>query len=199
MRLPITIQFDRKHWLMHRRKAVVTDAEGEMLMFIDQKTWTMSEEIEIFSDVSRATLIFRVGRNWDRFGNKNYSFFGQESGNESAVLRIPNADASRWAQLWSANYEILADGETMAINQESSINRLLQTLFGPLPSVFGACPSFLVRRLDGTALLRMTRKRGLTERYIIEKVGRISDDALSSSLVSLILLVLLTREELPTL
>ena len=102
--------------------------------------------------------------------------------------------------LWSAHYEVMQEGQIdMAIEEESPMKKVFEGLLSEIPLVgFVASylinPSYIVRRPDGTEVLRLTKQPAFWEgKFTLEKLCEIPEDDELRSLMALIMLVLLER------
>lgn len=88
----------------------------------------------------------------------------------------------------------------MTIEEESPMKKLLESLLSEIPivgfiAVYLLNPSYIVRRPDGTPLLRLIKQPAVFEgKYTLEKLNELPEDDELRSLMSLIMLVLLERK-----
>ncbi len=191
MQYPIELRFK----LMTLGQRIwATDAGGRTLMYIKQKMFKLKENVEIFSDESQSNLLFRIMSDRVIDFSANYSFTDAQNNDWGAVRR------KGMRSLWSAHYEVIQDGQVdMTIEEESPMKKVLESLLGEIPIVGIAAayflnPSYIVRRPDGTEVLRLTKQPALWEgRFTLEKLREIPEDDELRSLMALIMLVLLER------
>lgn len=191
MQYPIDLRFKL---LTFGQRITATDSSGNMLMFIKQKMFKLKEKVEICSNENQTQLIFRIEADRMIDWSANYSFTDGQGNDWGAVRR------KGMRSLWSARYEIMQDGQVdMEINEESPMKKIFESVLSEIPVLgFAATylinPSYLIRRTDGTPVLRLIKQPAIWEgRYTIEKLGDLPEDDELRSLMALIMLVLLER------
>lgn len=191
MQYPIELRFKL---ITLGQRISATDAGGNLLMFIKQKMFKLKENVEIYRDQSQSQLLFRIAADRVIDFSANYNFTDAQGNQWGAVRR------KGMRSLWSAHYEVIQDGQIdMTIEEESPMKKVLESLLGEIP-VIGiiACyllnPSYIVRRPDGTELLRLTKQPAFLEgRFTLDKLNEMPEDDELRSLMALIMLVLLER------
>lgn len=191
MQYPIELRFKL---LTFGQRVTATDANGQTLMFIKQKMFKLKEQVEIYSDSSQSKLLFRMGADRMIDFSASYHFTDAAGNNWGAVRR------KGMRSLWSAHYEVVQDQQLdMTISEESPMKKVLESLLSEIPlvgflAVYFLNPSYIVRRPDGTPLLRLIKRPAIWEgKYTLEKLGEMPEDDELRSLMSLIMLVLLER------
>ena len=191
MQYPIELRFK----LMTLGQRIwATDNGGRTLMFIKQKMFKLKENVEIFNDESQSNLLFRIMSDRVIDFSANYAFTDAEGNDWGAVRR------KGMKSLWSAHYEVMQEGQIdMTIEEESPMKKVLEGIVGEIPIIGIAAtylinPSYIVRRPDGTELLRLTKQPAFWEgRFTLEKLSEMPEDDELRSLMALIMLVLLER------
>jgi len=191
MQYPIELSFKI---LTLGQRIVATDATGKTLMFIKQKMFKLREKVEIYSDESQTHLLFRIEADRMLDFSANYTFTDAEGNHWGSVRR------KGMKSLWSAHYDVIQDGQIdMTIEEENPMKKLLESVLGEIPIigmvfVYFLNPSYLVRRPDGTLLLKLTKQPAIFEgRFTLEKLGDMPEDDELRSLLALIMLGLLER------
>ena len=191
LQYPIELRFKL---LTFGQRITATDASGKMLMFIKQKMFKLKEKVEIYNDDSQSNLMFTIQADRIIDFSANYHFTDAVGNQWGSVGR------KGMRSLWSAHYDVIQDGQVdMTINEESPLKKLLESILGEIPlvgfiAVLLLNPSYIVKRPDGTPLLRMVKQPAFFEgRFTIERLGDMPEDDELRSLMSLIMLVLLER------
>ena len=191
MQYPLKLRF--KIWSLGQQ-ITATDASGNVLMYIKQKMFKLKEKIEIYPDTTKSSVIFRIQADRMIDWSANYEFTDAQGNDWGAVRR------KGMASMWSAHYEIMQDDQVdMVIREESPMKKLLEGFLAQIPIVSFAAiyllnPSYIVRRPDGTELLRLKKLPAFFEgNFTIEKLNDIPEDDELRSLMALIMLVLLER------
>lgn len=191
MQYPIDLRFKL---LTFGQRITATDASGNMLMFIKQKMFKLKEKVEIYPDENQTQVMFRIEADRMIDWSANYHFTDGEGNAWGAVRR------KGMRSLWSAHYDIMQDDQIdMTISEESPMKKILEGLLSEIPilgfiAVYLINPSYIIRRPDGTPVLRLVKQPAVWEgKYTIEKVGDLPEDDELRSLMGLIMLVLLER------
>ncbi|MEM8735944.1 MAG: hypothetical protein AAGG44_17075, partial [Planctomycetota bacterium] len=172
----------------------VKDASGSMLMFIKQKMFKLKEKVEIYSDDTQSQLLFTIQADRVIDFSANYAFADMNGNDFGAVRR------KGMRSLWSAHYEVMQDGQVdMTIDEESPFKKILESILGEIPivglfAVYLLNPSYIVRRPDGTELLRLIKRPAVFEgKFTLEKLSEMPEDDELRSLMALLMLVLLEK------
>ncbi len=192
MQYPIDLRFKL---LAFGQRITATDANGQTLMFIKQKMFKLKEQVEIYGDSNQTSVLFRIAADRIIDFSANYHFT-DAAGTDWGSLRRKGMRS-----LWSAHYEVMQNGQIdMTIEEESPMKKLLESLLSEIPivgfiAVYLLNPSYIVRRPDGTPLLRLIKQPAVWEgKYTLEKLNELPADDELRSLMSLIMLVLLERK-----
>jgi hypothetical protein len=191
MQYPIDLRFKL---LAFGQRITATDATGKTLMFIKQKMFKLKEQVEIYGDSNQTSVVFRIASDRILDFSANYHFT-DAAGNDWGSVRRKGMRS-----LWSAHYEVMQNGQIdMTIEEESPMKKVLESLLSEIPivgfiAVYLLNPSYIVRRPDGTPLLRLIKQPAVFEgKYTLEKLNEMPEDDELRSLMSLIMLVLLER------
>jgi hypothetical protein len=191
MQYPIDLRFKL---LAFGQRITATDATGKTLMFIKQKMFKLKEQVEIYGDSNQTSVVFRIASDRILDFSANYHFT-DAAGNDWGSVRRKGMRS-----LWSAHYEVMQNGQIdMTIEEESPMKKILESLLSEIPivgfiAVYLLNPSYIVRRPDGTPLLRLIKQPAVFEgKYTLEKLNEMPEDDELRSLMSLIMLVLLER------
>tara|TARA_R110002167_G_scaffold341793_1_gene550328 strand:- start:71 stop:655 length:585 start_codon:yes stop_codon:yes gene_type:complete len=191
MQYPIELTFKL---MTFGQRVTVTDASGNVLMFIKQKMFKLKEKVNIYSDASQSNLIFNIASDRMIDFSANYHFTDAQGNDWGAVRR------KGMRSLWSAHYEIMQNGAVdMTISEESPMKKVLESLLGEIPIIglvaaYLLNPSYIITRPDGTPLLRLTKRPAVFEgKFVLDKLGEMPEDDELRSLLAMIMLVLLER------
>lgn len=191
MQYPLTLRFKL---LTLGQRITVTDASGQLLMFVSQKMFKLKENVEIFRDEKRTQLIFRIQADRVIDFSANYHFTDAMGNDWGAVRR------KGMRSLWSAHYQVMQNNQLdMEIREESPFKKVLESILGEIPIVgfiamYLINPSYLVTRPDGTPLLRLVKKPAFMEgMFELEKLNEMPEDDELRSLMALMMICLLER------
>jgi uncharacterized protein YxjI len=191
LQYPLTLTF--KFFALAPQFAV-TDGNGRVLAWAEQKLFRLKEAVNVFSDSSRKEVLFTIKA--DRvldFGARYHFSDGQ--GNPLGSLQRQGMRS-----IWRAQYDIQgAASMNMKIREENPWIKVADGLLGAIPfgelfSGFFFHPAYLVSRPDGTAVMRIQKKTAFLEsRFSIERIAPMEQLEEQRILLSLIMLVLLER------
>ena len=191
MQYPLDLRFKL---LTLGQRITATDASGNMLMYIKQKMFKLKEKVEIYSDQNQSSLMFRIEADRMIDWSANYHFTDAQGNDWGSVRR------KGMKSLWSAHYEVIQDGQIdMTIQEESPMKKVLESLLGEIPvlgliAVYLLNPSYIVKRPDGTPLLRLIKRPAFLEgKFELQKLQEMPEDDELRSLMALLMLVLLER------
>ena len=192
MKYPIELNFKL---LTFGQRITATDADGNVIMFIKQKMLKLKEQVEVYNDADQTQLLFTMKADRVIDFSANYHVADAQGNDWGAVRR------KGLRSLWSAQYEIMQDGQIdMAMSEESAFKKVLEALLGEIPligilAIYLINPTYLVSRPDGTPLLRLTKKPAFFEgKFVLEKLNDMPEDDEVRSLLAILMAALLERK-----
>ena len=176
------------------QRITVTDASGNLLLYVKQKMFKLREKVELYADAERQNQVFTIAADRMIDFSANYSF-ADAAGNDWGSVRRRGMRS-----LWAAHYEVMQDGRVdMEIREESAIKNLIESVLSGIPlvgplAVYLINPSYIVRRPDGTELLRLIKRPAIFEgRFDLQKLSEMPEDDEMRSVLALLMMVLLER------
>jgi uncharacterized protein YxjI len=172
----------------------VTDASGQVVLYVKQKMFRFKEKIEVFADAEMSRKRFEI--NADRMidFSANYHFTDADGNAWGSVRR------EGMRSFWSAHYDIYEGARLeMSIREEEPWKRLLEGVLGEIPIVgflviYWLNPTYQVLSREGGVAMRVVKKPSVFERYFeIEKCSEMEPDDELRALLALIMMVLLER------
>ncbi len=172
----------------------VTDANGNLLVYVKQKLFKLKEAVTVFGDEQQSQILFNLKADRVMDFSARYNFTDRQGISVGAVKRQGTRS------LWKAQYDIL-EGETatMSIREENGWVKVMDGLFGEIPLVgmfsgYVFNPAYLLSRPDGGVVMRMQKQPAFFEgKFAIEKQGEMSVGDEKRALLSLMMMVLLER------
>jgi uncharacterized protein YxjI len=172
----------------------ISDVNDNPVYYVRQKIFKLREKISVFKTNQRENQLYTI--NADRIidFSAKYHFTDMQQQYLGSVKR------KGLKSLWRAHY-LLFDGEQEVgtIREESVFVRFMDNLFSSIP-VIGLCagylfhPTYVIRRMDGTEIMRIRKTPALFEgKFIIEKFAELSDQEEKRCLLGLMMMVLLER------
>ncbi len=173
----------------------VNDAASQPILYIKQKMLRLKEHVEVFRDSTQQEKLFDIRADRVIDFSANYSFTAADGTPWGSVRRRGGRS------IWRAHYEVIEEGQVdMEITEESPWKKVVEAVMNEIPIVnfvvaYLLNPSYVVKRPDGTLLMRVTKKPAVFEgKFEIEKLSEVPPDDELRMLLSLIMLTLLERK-----
>lgn len=173
----------------------VTDARGQLMLYVKQKLLKLKESVTVFADEAQTRPLFHI--NADRVIDI------------SARYNITSADGQALGQisqkglrsLWRAHFEITRDGQPVFVIREANPwVKVIDGLFGDIPvlgllSGYVFHPAYVVSRQEGgPEVLRVTKQPAFLEgRYAMTKSAELARQDEGLAVLSILMMVLLER------
>ena len=174
----------------------MTDATGNLILYVKQKAFKLKEAVTVFADAEQTRPWFTINADRVLDFNANYSF--------TDVTGRPFGSMRRQGRksLWRASYEIF-DGfnphPAAFIKEENPWSKVFDTLFSEIPilGIFTGYmfhPSYLVFRPDGMPFLRLKKHASFVgRRFSVDKLANLDQTEELRLLLALMMMVLLER------
>jgi len=191
MRFPIQIAFKI---LAIAPQLYVTDAGGNLIGYVKQKLLRLKESVTIFADEAQTQPIYSIEADRIIDFSANYAF------SDASGRALGSVKRYGMRSLWRAHYVIsVGTRETLEVHEQSAFVRLIDSIVGDIPIVglFTGLffhPVYLVSRVGGPEVLRMTKRRALLESlFTIDQEGELSGEEQQAAMLGLMMIVLLER------
>jgi len=167
----------------------VTDASGNLVLYIKQRAFALKEDVKIFADQAQTRQLYqlRADRIIDWSATYNIS---TADGQPLGKVRRKGARS-----IFKATYNIVdaAGSEVGVIREESFLIRLADSLVGGLLGGYLFHPAYLVE-LRGRPVLYLKKQPAFFEgRFKLEKRGEFSEDEEGLLLTSVVMTLMLER------
>ncbi len=180
----------------------VEDADGNMLMFVQQKLFRLKEKINVFRDQSKQQEIAEI--NADRVIDFSAQYtFTDPGGTEFGGVRRKG-----FKSLWKSHYDILVHGEPKyELTEANPFTKIWDNILGEIPligvlALYLFQPKYDVKDPQGNLIFQVTKKPSFFQRsFEIEKISgaeetadppRNEDDA--RIVMAILMMVLLERQ-----
>jgi hypothetical protein len=172
----------------------VTDARGELVLYVKQKVFKLKEAVTVFADAEQSRPLYRIDA--DRVIDLSAHYrISRPSGEPLGVLR-----GQGLRSLWRARYDVLHEGNTiLGISEENVWSKVADQLLGGIPilgllSGYLFHPAYRVTRPDGTLVLRARKEPAFWEsRFTITKEANASTPEEALGVLGLLMMLLLER------
>lgn len=191
MQYPLEITF--KIWTL-APKITVTNADGKVVFFVQQKLFKLKEAIGVFADEAQTRRLYDIKADRIIDFSARYNF----TDSNGAVIGAVKRKGMR--SLWKAHYDIFNNANSdLHIQEENPWVKILDSLFQEVP-ILGALsgyvlnPKYLVKRSNGTVVMRLEKQPSLLSRkFIVKPIDQLSAQEETQVLLSLIMMILLER------
>lgn len=191
MQYPLKLTF--KFWALAPQISVV-DPQENLCFYIRQKLFKFKEVINVFADENRSQELYTIKADRVIDFSARYNFADHNGSYVGSVKR------RGLRSLWRAYYEIFdGDQVVMNIQEENPWVKVLDSLFSELPIVgmfsgYVFNPVFLVKRTDGTIVMRLEKTPSFLSRiFTIKRTESLSTREEAQALLSLMMMLLLER------
>jgi hypothetical protein len=176
-------------------KIAVTDAEGNLVFFVKQKLFKLREAIGVFADEAQTQKLYDLKADRIIDFSARYNFTDSDGISLGAVKR------KGLRSLWRAHYDIFDNetSSTLHIQEENPWVKVIDSLFQEIPilgtlSGYVFNPKYLVKRSDGTVVMRLEKRPSwFSRKFTIKPVDELSSREETQALLSLLMMVLLER------
>ena len=191
MQFPLTLTFKV---LALSPQIIVTDANGQIVMYVKQKLFKLKEAVTVFADQGQTRPLYSMQADRIIDFSANYRFRDQ-SGNELGSVKRQGARS-----LWKAHYDIqVGDQVVGTITEQDAWVKVADSCFQQIPLVgilagYFFNPVYLVNRPDGTTIVKVKKQPAFFESsFTIEEAVDIDEAAEIRTLLSIIMMTLLER------
>ncbi|PSN11233.1 hypothetical protein C7293_25070 [filamentous cyanobacterium CCT1] len=191
MQYPLEITF--KVWTI-APKITVTNVDGKVVFFVKQKLFKLKEAIGVFADEAQTQRLYDIKADRIIDFSARYNF----TDSNGAVIGAVKRKGMR--SLWKAHYDIFNPvNSDLHIQEENPWVKVLDSLFQEVPvlgllSGYVLNPKYLVKRSDGTVVMRLEKQPSfLSRKFIVKPIDRLSPQEETQVLLSLIMMILLER------
>lgn len=191
MQYPLKLTF--KFWALAPQISVV-DAQGQLAFYIRQKLFKLKEVINVFADENRSQQLYTIKADRIIDFSARYDFADHNGSYIGSVKR------RGLRSIWRTYYEIFeGDQVVMTIQEENPWVKVLDAFFSEIPIVgmfsgYVFNPAFLVKRPDGTIVMRLEKIPSFLSRiFTIKQLDHLDSRQENQALLSLMMMLLLER------
>lgn len=174
-----------------------TDADGKEIFYVKQKLLKLKENIEIYADRSKSTLLYTVKA--DRVIDFSPLFTLYDNGGNAAgsVKRFGKAS------IWKARYELqLGTGHKLIVEEANPWTKLLDGLLASIPIVglisgYFLHPRYNIITENGQAMSELRKEPAFFEgKYTIATPPANATDEQTQQLFAALMMVVVLRERM---
>jgi len=193
LRFPLELRFKK---IALSPQISVTDASGELVLYLKQKAFRLKEAVTVFADREQTRPLFTIAA--DRVIDISAQYdIADEAGSHLGALKRQGLRS-----LWKAHYEILrGGGAVLAIREENPWVKVMDGLVGEIPFLglltgYLFHPAYQLTRADtGEVVMRLRKEPALFQsRFTLEELAPL--DAVDTDLAVLgaLMMILLERD-----
>ena len=176
------------------RQISVTDARGQLALYVKQKAFKLKEAVTVFADAAQTRALYTIQADRILDISARYNF-ADAAGNYLGSIKRQGMRS-----IWKAHYDVF-DGDRLelTITEESAWTKVLDALLGEIPVVgmftgYLFHPAYLLKRTNGAIVLRLEKRPALFEgKFTVTKHGDLSEREEIRALLAIITTVLLER------
>lgn len=168
----------------------VSDASGNLVLYVKQKALALKEDVRIFSDEAQSDLRYQMK------ANKIIDFSAQYNITRPDGTSIGSVKRQGMRSLWKASYNILdaTGAEVGLIHEENPWLKVLDGLVSDVPFVgMFINPAYLVDLRGQPALYLKKQPAMLEGRFTMDKRGNFTDAEEGLLLSSVVMTMMLER------
>jgi hypothetical protein len=178
-------------------RIIVTDANKQDVCFVSQKTFKLKEDIQVFSNESRSTELYRIKADRVIDFSATYHFSDSRTGQSLGAIR-----SKGWRSLWKATYEVVdaQDQLTHRIEEDNPWIKVADALVGEIPYVglftgYFLHPSYSANDVRAEkADMQLKKEPAFFEgRYSLHQLGEMSQEEEIRLMLSFLLMVQFMR------
>ena len=173
----------------------VTDPSGNLVCYVKQKAFKLKEDVTVYADKEQTKPLYTIKADRIIDWNAKYAL-STASGTPLGVVQRHGTRS-----LFKTHY-VITDGvdNVMEIHEENPWAKFFDALLGEVPIVgmftgYFFNPKYLITRMDGTPVFRVTKKPAMLEgKFIIEKLAEdVSEMDEMRAFLAIMMMVLLER------
>lgn len=174
----------------------VTDASGNLVMYVKQKLFKLKEAVTVFSDREQNHPLFMI--NADRIIDFSARYnFADSSGKALGAVKRQGLRS-----IWKSHYNVF-DGEqhVMTIQEENPWVKVLDSVFEGIPVIgmfsgYVLHPAYIVSDTAGTPVMKLKKMPAFLEgKFSVEKYTDLQPEMETRILLALMMMVLLERSK----
>jgi hypothetical protein len=172
----------------------VTDATGNLVLYIKQKAFKLKEAVTVFGDAGQTMPLYTIGADRVLDFSATYHIADMQG------RAIGDVKRQGMRSLWKAHYEVLESGAPrFTIREENGWIKVLDGLLGEVPIVgmftgYFFNPSYIVTRADGVPVMRLTKQPAFFEgKFTLERLAPLDPMDEARTVLGLIMMLLLER------
>ncbi|HYF01867.1 MAG TPA: hypothetical protein VEC36_00710 [Patescibacteria group bacterium] len=173
----------------------VTDANGQLMMYVKQKLFKLKEAITVYADEAQTQPLYYIN------ANKILDFSAAYSFTDSNGQPIGSVRRSGMKSFWKAHYEIYnhADIHIFTIREANPWVKVLDTLVSDIPIInlftgYFLHPSYHITRQSEVPELIVQKQAAFFEgKFTIEEQGTLAGIEEIPALLGILMMVLLER------
>lgn len=200
LKFPLTLEFKFSIFT----ELQVHDADGKLLAYVREKTFSVRDEVKVFTDSSRQVQTHGMKAQGFMAGALDWKarrLIRRQDGTD-----VGSVQAQGMRTLWGASYDLLGPGGELrfTIKDDHPWLGVIEAVIGAVPFIgdlvamgfdYLVNPTYTVTNTSGQAVYRVYKKRSfLSRRFTIEELQPSAPENDELVLLGLIQLVLRERE-----
>lgn len=191
MNYPLTLSFKI---VAIAPQITVTDATGNVVMYVKQKAFKLKEAVTVFTDSSQTQPLYTI--NADRVIDFSASYHMTATNG----YQVGSIRRKGMRSIWRAEYEFVDGAQaTMSVREENGWIKVGDALLNEIPILgmftgYFLNPSYLVTRPNGQPLMRLSKEPAFWEgRFRMDPLGPMDQAEEPRVVLGLLMMILLER------
>lgn len=172
----------------------VTDAAGNLVMYVKQKLFKLKEAVTVFADAGQTQPIYTI--NADRVIDFSASYTMAATNG----FQLGSIKRQGMRSIWRSHYDLFEGGQpTMSVREENGWIKVGDAVLSGIPILgmftgYFLNPTYLVTRANGQPLMRLSKEPAFFEgRFRIDQLAPMSDVEELRVVLGLLMMILLER------
>lgn len=172
----------------------VTDAAGNLVMYVKQKAFKLKEAVTVFADAGQTQPLYSI--NADRVLDFSASYHMTATNG----FQIGSIKRQGMRSMWRAHYDLFDAGQpTMTVREENGWVKVGDAVLSGIPVLgmftgYFLNPTYLVTRSNGQPLMRLSKEPAFFEgRFRMDPLGPMEPVEESRVVLGLLMMILLER------
>lgn len=172
----------------------VTDASGNLVMYVKQKLFKLKEAVTVFGDAGQTQPLYSINADRVLDFSASYSMTATNGAPVGAIKR------QGMRSIWRTHYDLFDRGQpTMTIREENGWIKVGDAVLNGIPIVgmftgYFLNPTYLVTRANGQPVMRLSKEPAFFEgRFRMDPLGPMEPIEELRVVLGLLMMILLER------
>lgn len=174
----------------------VTDADGDLVLYVKQKAFKLKEDVTVFADEAQSRPVYRITADRIIDFNARYEITSSSTGEILGAVKRQGMKS-----FWKSHYDVTDARGAVAfsVREANPWVKVFDSLLGEVPVIgmltgYAFHPAYVVARPNGTPMFRVTKRPAFLEgKYRVTIEGKYTEADEALALPAMIMMLLLER------